>query len=138
MAYPFAQMPSLGEFVGKACSNHDCVKKQTRATVLGPRGRAPSEYLERELSDGTKAWAMLPNIEADERLTDHRRQILGKVPSEKRIPEEVSQGQPGFSSQRKSDGDLGQKRQPLLACVIRKRILGVIAHKRKYKTVPES
>jgi len=64
MAYPFSAMPSLREFVDKACScgiTHGTAKQ----TAVGPKGEITFRFIRR----GNGPVVILPDIEDDQQLT---------------------------------------------------------------------
>ena len=64
MAYPFAQMPTLGEFVEYAVSQ-GCMMHEFPGRMIGPRGSVTPRCL-RGLKN---VISILPNIDDDDRLT---------------------------------------------------------------------
>ena len=71
MAYPFAQMPTLEEFICTACNIYGCVREVGKVKVVDPDGE---ESLVSALSrgeNGERKTVVLPFRDDDERLTPH-------------------------------------------------------------------
>ena len=64
MAYPFTKMPTLRQFIAKACAG-GCTEGTSPAKTIGPRGKVKFHYLRN--SKGTIE--ILPDIEDSNRLT---------------------------------------------------------------------
>lgn len=70
MAYPFAQMPTLGQFVRRACSDYGCTHEKGSVTLFGPDGESRVSALSRE-ENGERKVVVLPFLDDGERLTPH-------------------------------------------------------------------
>jgi len=66
MPYPFAPMPTLGEFINRAISA-GC-ELRTMTGLIGPRGDATVRYLVRKVGNVYRVLP-LPGLSDDERLT---------------------------------------------------------------------
>lgn len=64
MAFPFAQMPTLSEFMAIA-ANHGCKRVQIPGTIVGPRGEIDPTCLQ----GPSGVPVVLPDIAPDEPLT---------------------------------------------------------------------
>ena len=69
MAYPFAPMVTLGEFIARAMNDYKAKKKRIKADLNGPRGKATVEFLSRIGKDGETKIAVIPDTRKDEHLT---------------------------------------------------------------------
>ena len=69
-AYPFVKMPTLGEWIRRACDAYGCTLDEQAVTVLGPDGISNPSVLSRETSDDTFN-VVLPYVSYEDRLTPH-------------------------------------------------------------------
>lgn len=46
MAYPFAQMPTVAEFIDRVTTEHRATLRHTESLVVGPKGPVTFDYLE--------------------------------------------------------------------------------------------
>lgn len=70
MAYPFVQMPTLGEFIQRACREYGCAHEQEMVVLVGPDGETRVSTLSHG-EDGEKRTVVLPFRNHDERLAPH-------------------------------------------------------------------
>lgn len=64
MPYPFAQMPTLRQFIDEA-KKHGCTEGYSKSELVGPRGSARVHYL---IGPNGVVYP-LPDIKDDDRLT---------------------------------------------------------------------
>ena len=64
MSYPLAKMPTLRQFVAKACSL-GCTEHTSKSGMVGPRGKVKYRYLK----NNKGAFVILQDIHDDVRLT---------------------------------------------------------------------
>jgi hypothetical protein len=70
------QMPTLDEFIDIA-NRQGCRVKYATMQIVGSKGRAPAKYMIRDFTN--KLFAILPDIEHDERLSLTQLQNLVRV-----------------------------------------------------------
>ncbi|MEW8436932.1 MAG: hypothetical protein AB2689_02145 [Candidatus Thiodiazotropha taylori] len=68
MAYPFARMPGLGEFINRACQDYGAELRASKIGFEGPEGTVFPRYLFR-IHDNNQYHATLPGCEESEILT---------------------------------------------------------------------
>ncbi len=68
MAYPFTPMPTMREFIDRAVKEYGVVVKEPNGALIGPRGATKTNYLMRGGSNGKVRFAILQNINDNERL----------------------------------------------------------------------
>ena len=47
MAYPFVQMPALGQFIRRVCGDYGCTREKGFVTLFGPDGKSRVSALSR-------------------------------------------------------------------------------------------
>lgn len=67
MSYPFAPMPSLGQFIQRAKSQFGAQLKRTKV-IMGPRGPMSGQYLERVVGDVRKRMVVPKHLKPDDIL----------------------------------------------------------------------
>lgn len=70
MAYPFAPLPSLDDFIDRVTSTAYGSKINT-TDVSGPRGRIKIEVLTRKIGNGKQRIAVIPDLKGSDILTPH-------------------------------------------------------------------
>ena len=70
MAYPFVEMPTVGQFVRRACDDYGCTHEKGAVTLFGPDGESRVSALSRG-ENGERKVVVLPFRDDDERLTPH-------------------------------------------------------------------
>ena len=68
MAYPFAPMPSLGEFIDRVIAEYGVEIKEPEGPLIGPRGQAKAVYLFRKMDGENPRFAIIPDLRNDEML----------------------------------------------------------------------
>ncbi len=65
MAYPFAAMPSVQDFITSCTEKYGARLRETEGEVVGPKGPVKFRYLEREVAGQKKRSAPLPDDNAE-------------------------------------------------------------------------
>ena len=63
-------MPTLGEWIRRACDEYDCNLDEDSVTVQGPDGVSSLSVLSRDVGQVTRS-VVVPYISREERLTPH-------------------------------------------------------------------
>lgn len=74
-AFPFAQMPTFGEFLHVARDEYGCDYRVSLLHLIGPDGASKLSVMSRSV-DGHTWEATLPRLANDDRLTPHVLQSL--------------------------------------------------------------
>jgi len=83
MPYPFAPMPTLGEFIAKSEASYGAILRHSRNEIEGPDGLFKARYLIR-IHNGDQYHSVLPpNIGDDDVLTPH---VLRRLCSRLDVP----------------------------------------------------
>lgn len=69
-AYPFVQMPTLGEWIHRACDEYGCTLQEGVVTVQGPDGISHPSVLSRETANKTFS-VVVPYLSHEDRLAPH-------------------------------------------------------------------
>jgi len=75
MAYPFAPMPTLGDFIKNSIDKYDAKLRQSKISLEGPDGSHYPKFLIC-VHDNNQYHAVLPDLDDDEVLNSH---ILRKL-----------------------------------------------------------